>query len=115
MRRVMMATAVAMGLAAVGHGDGNAADSQDPYGHCLSFSEMAESLMKARQLGVAMTDVVAAGKGNGEAFERMIMALAAAAYARPRFHTEEMQRREIENFRDEAAASCYKGASVGGK
>lgn len=70
---------------------------------CSMVSKLAEIVMKARQSGKAMSEVIKAAEGN-EAYESVII----LAYDKPRYGTAPMQQRTIEEFRDDAYVQCAK-------
>ncbi|MER9624023.1 hypothetical protein NKI98_21760 [Mesorhizobium sp. M0222] len=76
---------------------------------CAQMAGAAESVMKARQNGIALQKVLevannpqyASGK---DGFRAIIM----MAYGKPRFNTEENKQRAIDDFRDEVQLYCMK-------
>lgn len=73
---------------------------------CNSVASIAETIMKARQDGVSMAKMmeIPEPEGSNGLGEGLII----AAYESPRYSTEEMQTRSIEEFRDKAYLQCVK-------
>lgn len=69
---------------------------------CDGFSEHAELIMQARQLGISMAEAM--GKTDSKVHEEMII----AAYEKPRYSTDRMQQKAIEDFRDHWYLRCAK-------
>lgn len=72
---------------------------------CESVSTFAETLMKARQNGVPMAEMMRIAESSPAA-AKSAKTMTVAAYERNRWNTEENKRREIENFRDENYLAC---------
>lgn len=70
---------------------------------CLRLYSLSELIMKSRQNGVPMPDVVKIFDG----IETM-RALVIVAYDEPRYGTDEMQARTIQEFADSVYARCLK-------
>ena len=77
---------------------------------CVLVSRLAHEIMDARQKGVAMVDAMKIAEESGS-IRGVVVPLTKAAYSTPRFMSDQMQMRAIENFRDEAAAICYRKQS----
>lgn len=73
---------------------------------CASMGQLAENIMKRRQEGTPPSTLRAAFAGNK--VEDLAVSMVEAAYERPRFSTDEMQLKEVQNFRAESETSCYK-------
>lgn len=73
---------------------------------CGSFGELAEVVMSARQSGVPMAILINSVADNAyrDVFEKMVI----AAYNMPRYSTEGMQKRSVEDFRDKVYLGCAK-------
>lgn len=77
---------------------------------CSTIADMAESIMKSRQDGIAISVVMdllpSVGlSGNGaEAVESLII----TAYKKPRYNTEKHIKRSIENFKNYGYMDCVK-------
>lgn len=75
---------------------------------CEQFGELAESIMKSRQTGVPLSSLMNVIKdtpetdGN-EIFRNMIV----MAYDEPRYSSDNMQRRAIEDYRNLWELGCY--------
>lgn len=73
---------------------------------CKTWSGMAETIMKARQVGAPMSELMdAAEEANSEAMKKIVI----MAYEKPRFSAEEVQKRSTDEFRDEIYLACIKG------
>lgn len=70
---------------------------------CNSLSEAAKSTMERRQEGVSMRKVMEIAKGN-----KLLESVVISAYDSPRYSTEEMQARSVEDFRDKWYLECIK-------
>jgi len=73
---------------------------------CDSYGGLAETIMSGRQSGTSMAKMmkVLNNDEGSELFEKLII----AAYDRPRYSTEQMQKRSIEEFRDKMYLECAK-------
>lgn len=72
---------------------------------CQQFEKMAELIMKSRQAGISMSEVMGVSKiSEIELARKMVI----AAYESPRYQTEEMKQRAIEEFKNEAYLQCIK-------
>jgi antitoxin component YwqK of YwqJK toxin-antitoxin module/dsDNA-binding SOS-regulon protein len=71
---------------------------------CESYSNLAKSVMTARQSGVAMSEVM------NTISSEITKQLAIAAYEKPRFSSKEYQKKSIEDFRDKVYLDCVKAA-----
>lgn len=69
---------------------------------CKIVGDLANSVMDARQAGVAMSDIMAL-PSNTNLTRKMVI----EAYKRPRFSTEEFQKSATADFRAEWEAACY--------
>ena len=74
--------------------------------YCLEIGNTAENVMQARQDGAALSSLIALleGRENTE-FHRFLMI---TAYDRPRYGDPSMQRREIQDFRNEVESACFR-------
>ena len=70
---------------------------------CASVSELAKTTMQGRQGGAPMNKLMETAKGN-----KLIEELIILAYDSPRYGTESMRAKSIENFRDKAYLECIK-------
>lgn len=73
---------------------------------CSEIEELARQVMRARQVGVPLSEVLSAGKPDGPA-KRMVRHMAMIAYGGPRYSTEEYKQREIDEFANKFAHMCY--------
>jgi len=77
-------------------------DRQEVVKQCRSFADFAEVLMQGRQSGVSMT--TAMGEGESELISQLVV----RAYEKPRYSTAEMQRKEVEDFKNDVYLECVK-------
>lgn len=75
---------------------------------CEAVSAAAEAIMTRRQSGVSMVTQIKKAEDMPVAAQDLARQLITQAYATPRYSTPVMQQRSIEDFRDMAAAACYK-------
>lgn len=101
MRLVLIALTVCASMGAQAEND----ESGDV---CADWSSLAENIMRSRQAGVSMAEMMKLTKGTKPA-QRMVI----AAYEERRYHTEEIQQRKVEDFRDEAYLACVKTKNEG--
>lgn len=73
---------------------------------CGSLGELAEAVMSGRQSGMPMANAINTAPDN--AYRDMFEKLVIAAYTKPRYSTEGMQKRSVEEFRDEIYLGCAK-------
>lgn len=71
--------------------------------NCLQLYSLAEKIMKSRQNGVPMPDVISVFDGN-----KTMRAITMLAYDEPRYSTEPMKQRTIQVFADSIYAECLK-------
>lgn len=69
---------------------------------CGSYSDLAETIMRTRQSGISMKQMLEVPLSKG--FENLVI----AAFEIPRFSTDAMQKRSIEDFRDSIYLECVK-------
>jgi len=70
---------------------------------CKNMHKLAKNIMDSRQQGMAMPDIIETVDGN-PLFEYFIE----SAYDMPRYSTDEMQQRSIEDFANSIYAECWK-------
>jgi len=76
---------------------------------CKHVEEMAENIMKNRQAGASMSDMMEiANSTESEATRTVARHLVVKAYEMPRFSTEEHKRNIIIRFKNKAYLECYK-------
>lgn len=73
---------------------------------CAMFGQLAESIMTRRQDGAAPSELRKAFAGNK--VEKLVIAIIDAAYERARYSSDEMKKREIQDFRAMNETTCYK-------
>lgn len=76
---------------------------------CASVSTTAAEIMKARQNGVAMSKLIEIFKKDDAAIFRR---LTISAYESPRYSTESMQEKSIQDFENKAFLDCYKATNT---
>lgn len=79
----------------------NVKESEDDE-FCESMSNLAETVMSARQKGVSLVDMLKTTDNDG------IKSIIKHAFTYPRMMTEKNRMDYIIRFRDEIALSCYK-------
>lgn len=76
---------------------------------CSKAAKVAESLMQARQKGVSLQNAMDAMISSyPKTAHKYVRVLVMDAYSSPRYHSEEMQQRAIDEFRDKSHLSCLK-------
>ena len=85
--------------------DGKAKDD----GICTSLSTTSAEIMKARQNGVPMSKLMEIFKKDDVAILRR---LTIEAYESPRYSTEGMQEKSIQDFENKAFLDCYKARNT---
>lgn len=73
---------------------------------CSMFGQLAENIMTSRQDGMAPSKLRKAFAGNQA--QSLIYAIIDAAYQRDRYSSDEVKKREIEDFRAMNETTCYK-------
>lgn len=84
--------------------------AQDKLAVCNSISSLAETIMKQRQNGAPMSEMMRIAGEAGGALGKVGEELVIMAYEKPRYRTENYQQRAIEDFRDSAHLECVKQA-----
>lgn len=90
------------------------AQANDAIEVCTSVGELAESIMQHRQSGTSMSllmSVVTEGLDDDSASRNVVAGMIRSAYGEPRFSTDRMQRRSIEDFRNSYEAMCFANRS----
>lgn len=80
-----------------------AAATDEGQATCDEISALAEAIMTARQSGVSLGQAMSIADGNGGVEEMVIK-----AWEIPRYSTAQVQRREIEDFRDQWHLVCVR-------
>lgn len=80
----------------------------DPHTKCLTYSQLAESIMQARQEGVPMSTVMEILLPIGG---KLAPAMVTLAYEEPRWGSEDLQQMAIANFRDENYLACFRASN----
>lgn len=71
---------------------------------CSTVGELATTIMESRQSGASMAKLMEAVPEGGSYIETLII----SAYDVPRYSTERMQKKAVEEFRDEVYLECVK-------
>ena len=71
---------------------------------CPTMGTLAETIMTARQGGIALSQIL-----NGPSGSEFVKEMAHQAYAKTRWHGEAAQLREIQDFREQWEIACYNG------
>ena len=79
-------------------------------GRCSKIGELAGNIMKTRQAGVDMSEVMNVAGDN-----KLLVAMTIAAFDTPAYQIDKNQKREISKFKNEWMLSCYKAKNNGGK
>lgn len=105
MKRIAaISTVLLIALNAHGKDDKSSTD-----GLCTSVSTTAAEIMKARQNGVPMSKLIEIFKKDDAAIFRR---LTISAYESPRYSTESIQEKSIQDFENKAFLDCYKATST---
>lgn len=76
---------------------------------CPTMGKIAAEVMTARQNGVAMSTLMTrTGELEDGPMREFGFALVRTAYELPRMRSEQNRQREIEDFRNEVEAACYR-------
>jgi hypothetical protein len=106
-RHTFGAAALLTSLAMPVHADSNKTD--DWRGTCAAMQRLAQAIMKNRQNGIAMADMMAKSDVSGDAtIKKLDEALIIEAYSLPRYSTDEMQQKSIEDFGNDTYLQCAK-------
>lgn len=97
MKNLIIAAAAALTL--------TCAQAQD----CKVIGDLAETIMKARQTGVTLSEIISLPTAT-----TLGKRMAIDAYKRPRFSTDEFQQSAITDFRAEWEVACYEVRSKKG-
>lgn len=76
---------------------------------CKVIGDLAETIMKARQTGVTLSEIISLPTAT-----TLGKRMAIDAYKRPRFSTDEFQRSAMADFRAEWEVACYEVRSKNG-
>lgn len=98
----VVAMTLAMLLAASG------ADAQLTTKSCQTLSDLAQTIMGARQTGVPLTNMISLVEQNEEPFKSIYKTLVMEAYKKPRYHTERMQTSETTDYSNQVLLECLK-------
>jgi hypothetical protein len=77
-------------------------DRREVAEQCRKYEGFAETLMQGRQAGIPMS--TAMGSGENELLNHLVV----SAYEKPRYGTDQMQQREVEDFKNEVYLQCIK-------
>lgn len=99
----MVIAIAAVTISVSSHAAASASTEQDDVELCVLVSRIAETAMRARQTGMALTEFMDLGSGSG-----LWRSITLEAYEAPRWPVEEFRQREIDTFRDRWALNCYR-------
>lgn len=100
MRHIILLLALSCGFSA------NAATAtKETLEKCTNISKLAETVMKKRQEGVAMSDLMKVANDGAEP-NQFLVGMITAAYEESRYNGEEMKQRKVEDFRDQFYLGC---------
>jgi len=74
---------------------------------CMLASKTAKTIMKARQVGVPASELLAAFQKNGSDIP-IVRDMTIQAYAQPRFSTVEYQQRAVEEYGNSWLVKCMR-------
>lgn len=74
---------------------------------CKAYSDLAATMMEARQKGMPMSKAMDPD-GDGTLVEEPFMSMVVLAYEEPHFATERMQQRAITDFQNRIHLMCVK-------
>lgn len=77
---------------------------------CGAIGTMAEAVMKSRQFEVPMSKVMASTDKYASPLRETLRDMIRQAYSRPSYYTPEAKADEVNRFRNEWEAACYKAA-----
>lgn len=80
---------------------------------CDSVGELAEIIMTKRHEGVSMSQLMEIARTEDGPGSELVQIMVTMAFDRPRFETVEVQRRSIEEFRDDLYLMCVKRLKFG--
>ena len=75
-----------------------------PIERCMIAGEFATAIMRARQSGTPIADLIEIADGDD-----IIIALILFAYGQPRYGSQEYQQRAAEEFTSEVVVACMSG------
>lgn len=81
--------------------------ADEPATGCEVISRLAKSIMQARQSGVSMSEMMGIA-ARDEDFKALAEALVIDAYDSPRYSTDGMKQRSIEDFENNVFLQCIK-------
>lgn len=76
--------------------------------NCRSMSVAAKSIMKARQDGASMADLIDAAEVNGGALAGVIQGMIVLAYEKPGYSSAKFKEKASTDFANEAYLACAK-------
>ncbi len=102
-------TTLAVGLLLAG--SAHAAPSMDPQDVCGSFYGIAETVMRVRQSGAPMPDLI--GSVDGSYAQERLEAIIIMAYDEPRYDTPQYRRSAVGDFADDMYRRCLREMLTG--
>lgn len=76
---------------------------KDPMAFCKQSESLAGTIMSGRQSGVPMSKMMEVAADS-----QLVRSMVTMAFEKTRWHTEERQAREIQDFSEMAFSSCWK-------
>lgn len=100
MKKLILSAAVALAITAPALAD----DA------CAEFEGLAEVVVKAKQRGLPMSKAmtIIGEAGDNPMARRILRALIMDAYKLPNFSSEEYRQKQVVEFRNSVASTCYK-------
>lgn len=95
MKKLILLTLLSFNLAAE--------DKKEEPVSCETISILAETIMSARQQGVAMSDIINLGKDD-----KLLKILTIEAYEKPRYSTQKNQDQTTQDFKNDVYLECLK-------
>jgi len=87
----------------------NAKASDDLTSKCKSISTLAGTIMKARQAGTSMSEMMEVKIGPD--VKDLATSMIVSAFETPRFNTEKIKQETISDFRDDWYLKCVKAST----
>ncbi|QEI04672.1 hypothetical protein FXN63_01565 [Pigmentiphaga aceris] len=108
MNRSILLTLLFTGLAA----SPVLAQTNSAHQACKDISHLAKELMKLRQVGAPMSQVMEL-TSSGSSIDEMSKLFVQRAYRLPQYSTEQSRERAVREFENEAYRECYEANSKG--
>lgn len=76
---------------------------------CESYARYAELVMELRQIGAPLSNILAPLGSDSSTEKEVMREIVLLAYEEPRYTTEAVQKREIQDFRNRIHVNCLRG------